>query len=98
MTEQQARSGTLDDLLVIEMSETLTEHQRDSLRAYCADGIHGRKVVILERGARLVRDTSKEAGRIADALERIANAMEAQVWGEDEPTADADDGADSLDG
>ena len=44
--------------------------------------------------------TEQQAGRIADALERIANAMEAQVWGEDEPTgqADADDGAASLDG
>ena len=43
--------------------------------------------------------TEQQAGRIADALERIANAMEAQVWGEDEPTGtEADDGANSLDG
>ena len=43
--------------------------------------------------------TLEQAERIASALERIANAMEAQVWGEDEPTGtEPDDGANSLDG
>ncbi len=67
-----------DDLMVIEFPEILSKQQRSVLADEFKPGMFGRKVMILDGGAKLARNHSEQLDRIEAKLDALCESLAAE--------------------